>query len=189
MKPKHQGFTALLVLCSGLLFASGNLGYRFYFQGEGHEPNIAPQTPPTSISVPGPEEVRIMGTLAPKLVEVSIPSASPGGPVTLEPFGYQRPQAAGGFSDRGSGESEESSTYALTFTFSSGARRFCVIDGLFYPQGGILPDGGRIVQIESHKVLVRKKESEIWIPLAAPDDQPEMQSMSHQPPAKPAKGG
>jgi hypothetical protein len=49
-------------------------------------------------------------------------------------------------------------TYALTFTFASGGKKFCIIDGSFYPQGADLPDGGKILKIESGKVWVKKGE-------------------------------
>jgi hypothetical protein len=48
--------------------------------------------------------------------------------------------------------------YALTFTFASGEKKFCIIDGSFYPQGADLPDGGKILKIESGKVWVKKGE-------------------------------
>ena len=54
-------------------------------------------------------------------------------------------------------------TYALTFTFASGKKKFCIIDGSFYPQGAELPDGGKILKIESGKVLVKKGELTTWI--------------------------
>ena len=55
--------------------------------------------------------------------------------------------------------------YALTFTFASGEKKFCIIDGSFYPQGADLPDGGRILKIESGKVWVKKGELTTWISL------------------------
>jgi hypothetical protein len=55
--------------------------------------------------------------------------------------------------------------YALTFTFTSGKKKFCIIDGSFYPQGADLPDGGKILKIESGKVWVKKGELTTWISL------------------------
>lgn len=56
-------------------------------------------------------------------------------------------------------------TYTLTFTFASGEKKFCIIDGSFYPQGAELPDGGKILKIESGKVWVKKGELMTWISL------------------------
>ena len=55
--------------------------------------------------------------------------------------------------------------YALTFTFASGEKKFCIIDGSFYTQGADLPDGGKILKIESGKVWVKKGELMTWISL------------------------
>lgn len=55
--------------------------------------------------------------------------------------------------------------YALAFTFISGKKKFCIIDGSFYPQGADLPDGGKILKIESGKVWVKKGELTKWISL------------------------
>jgi hypothetical protein len=55
--------------------------------------------------------------------------------------------------------------YALTFTFTSGEKKFCIIDGSFYPQGADLPDGGKILKIKSGKVCVKKGELTTWISL------------------------
>jgi len=56
-------------------------------------------------------------------------------------------------------------SYALTFTFTSGEKKFCIIDGSFYTQGADLPDGGKILKIESGKVWVKKGELTTWISL------------------------
>jgi len=55
--------------------------------------------------------------------------------------------------------------YALTFTFASGKKKFCIIDGSFYGQGADLPGGGKILKIESGKVKVKKGELMSWISL------------------------
>ena len=55
--------------------------------------------------------------------------------------------------------------YALTFTFTSGEKKFCIMDGSFYSQGADLPDGGKILKIESGKVWVKKGELTTWISL------------------------
>ena len=54
-------------------------------------------------------------------------------------------------------------TYPLTFTFTSGEKKFCIIDGSFYPQGSDLPDGGTILKIEPGKVWLKKGESTTWV--------------------------
>jgi hypothetical protein len=65
--------------------------------------------------------------------------------------------------DQGGETVDFKATYALTFTFTSGEKKFCIIDGSFYPQGADLPDGGKILKIESGKVWVKKGELTTWI--------------------------
>ena len=67
--------------------------------------------------------------------------------------------------DQGGEKVNLTATYALTFTFASGEKKFCIIDGSFYPQGAELPDGGKILKIESGKVWVKKGELTTWISL------------------------
>jgi hypothetical protein len=57
-------------------------------------------------------------------------------------------------------------SYALSFTFASNEKRFCIIDGAFYTQGAELPGGGKIVKIEPGRVRVKKGESAQWISLS-----------------------
>jgi len=67
--------------------------------------------------------------------------------------------------DQGGKKVNFKAAYALTFTFTSGEKKFCIIDGSFYPQGADLPDGGKILKIESGKVWVKKGELTTWISL------------------------
>jgi len=67
--------------------------------------------------------------------------------------------------DQGGEKVNFKAAYALTFTFASGKKKFCIIDGSFYGQGADLPDGGKILKIESGKVWLKKGELTIWISL------------------------
>lgn len=71
--------------------------------------------------------------------------------------------------DQGEGKVNFKTAYALTFTFASGKKKFCIIDGSFYSQGADLPDGGKILKIESGKVWVKKGEltTRISLPVTA----------------------
>ena len=67
--------------------------------------------------------------------------------------------------DQGGEKHNLAATYALTFTFASGGKKYCIINGSFYPQGAELRDGGEIMKIESGKVWVKKGELTTWISL------------------------
>ena len=65
--------------------------------------------------------------------------------------------------DKGKENINFKAAYALTFTFASGEKKFCIIDGSFYTQGADLPDGGKILKIEPGRVWVKKGELTEWI--------------------------
>lgn len=67
--------------------------------------------------------------------------------------------------DQGAEQVDLKAAYDLTFTFDSGDKKFCIIDGSFYPQGADLPNGEKILKIESGKVCVSKGETTTWISL------------------------
>ncbi|MGD9211377.1 MAG: hypothetical protein PVI90_11400 [Desulfobacteraceae bacterium] len=176
IKQKHQGAMAICILMVSIFATLSFVGYSFWFIENNPiatKPIILPQ-----ISVPSSKEIRMMRQLLPKLETLSVPSGIITGAVALEPFGYRRPEVGVGQAGGKPGDLSEESNYTLTLTFSSGTRRFCIIDGAFYPKGGVLPDGARIAQIRPHKVLIRKKERQIWIPLSIPKYPKGMQTMS-----------
>jgi hypothetical protein len=65
--------------------------------------------------------------------------------------------------DRGKKSVNPKAAYALTFTFASGEKKFCIIDGSFYTQSADLPDGGKILKIEPGRVWVKKGDVTEWI--------------------------
>ena len=86
-------------------------------------------------------------------------------------FGYQSNFESG----QGSGQRYDPATYgrqitlpvemnySLTFAFSSGKERFCFVNSIFCSEGDSLPDGGRILKIESGRVLIEKRGFKKWI--------------------------
>ncbi|MGD9231245.1 MAG: hypothetical protein PVJ20_10565 [Desulfobacterales bacterium] len=65
--------------------------------------------------------------------------------------------------DSGNENVNSKTAYALTFTFASGEKKFCIIDGSFYTQSADLPDGGKIIKIEPGRVWVKKGDVTKWI--------------------------
>jgi hypothetical protein len=53
--------------------------------------------------------------------------------------------------------------YTVTFAFSSGNDRFCLINGRFFTEGSKLADGGRVERIETSRVLIRKGDASRWV--------------------------
>lgn len=168
MKSKHQNLAAVSVLLLSAVAAFAYGIYRLKYVEDGVI--IEPQPVFSQVSVPTAQEIRAMGELKQKFSELALPEDPISKPVAMEIFGYHRSDLflskSGEYVDVGADYTD----YNLTFTFSAGRRRFCMIDGGFYSLGGRLPDGAEILQIDAHKVLVQKKERQIWVPLAAPDN-------------------
>ena len=179
LKSKHQSLAIILVLVCSILAGLSYTIYHLQFVGGGESVGSAPVF--SQVDVPTSKEMHTMSKLKIKLKDLAVPNESIPGPVALEIFGYRRP----GFDRTGISDnldkSPEQLDYTLTFTFSSGSRRFCIIDGVFYPKGAVLPDNARIVQIEDHKVLIQKKEKRIWIPLEIPANIAEDQAIWRKP--------
>ncbi len=180
MKLKHRSLTAVIIMI-GIVFISA--GYVWYdIQSDVNEIAYAAPMAPVQINVPGSDDVTSMRQLSSKLKAFSLPKELPSGPVPLELFGYHRPDQATASMAADDDAMSDKVSHLLTFTFSSGRRRYCIIDNAFYSLGETLPDGARIIQIDAHKVLIRKNELQFWIPLADPLDmagnQSEAQSLS-----------
>ena len=60
-------------------------------------------------------------------------------------------------------ESQATFPYKLTLSFDSAKNNFCVIDKKLYKEQQTLPDGGKILKIEKHRVLILKHNQREWI--------------------------
>ena len=76
----------------------------------------------------------------------------------------QPPDPAAAHFDRANGNSRDTHRgYQLTLVFCSENKNFCIIDGRFTSEGGLLPDGANVVRIEPHRVLLKKGAVLEWI--------------------------
>ena len=116
-------------------------------------------------SVPGPQMLREMESLDSELQSLAHPTSSDISQVNLGLFGY-KPVEKGKYTAAGRRILLPSGIdYSLSLAFSAGTNRFCVIDGFFYKEGSVLPDGSQVARIEPHRVLVKKERFEHWIPV------------------------
>jgi len=163
MKRKHYGLLSvaliLLALTVTVLYAI-KVSHKM-----AEEIRIGRVRPLPSISVPDPATIKEIEALEDRMIGLAQPRRSEISPVNLSLFGYQpmeRPKVVA------KGREIILPThmdYSLTLAFSSGKKRFCVIDGAFYAEGSSLPDGGKIVRIEPNRVLVSKYRLIEWIPV------------------------
>lgn len=54
-------------------------------------------------------------------------------------------------------------SYVLTLSFTSPKKNFCMIDNKLYSEKNSLPDGGKILKIETGRVLILKNSKKQWL--------------------------
>jgi hypothetical protein len=120
---------------------------------------------------PSPMEIRLIDQLSPKLEMLRHPPVQKKTPSDLRLLGFvtQSPGATGFFRAKQTNR-QNITDFLLSFTFSSGKRRFCVIDGVFYQEGDYLPDESRIFRVAARKVLLEKNGLQSWIHIPARSD-------------------
>jgi len=163
MKRKHHGILSMVLI---LLALTATVLYAIKVSHKmAAEIRISRIKPFPSIPVPDPATIKEINGLEERMIGLAHPRISNIYPVNLSLFGYQpmkRPKKV----EKGREIILPTHMdYSLTLAFSSGKKRFCVIDGAFYPEGFSLPDGGKIVRIETNRVLVSKHRLKEWIPV------------------------
>ena len=169
MKKKYQGLLTigliLLVLVATAVYALSG------FWKTGDKVSIYRMKPLPSINIPETSTLREIDRLGKKLRSIAYPSGSGTAPVDLIMFGYQSILGSG----QESGQRFEPAAYgrqitlpvemnySLTFAFSSGKERFCFVNSIFCGEGDNLDDGGRILKIESGRVLIEKRGFKKWV--------------------------
>ena len=163
MKRKYHGLISILIIVAVLIPATI---YAVYFvQVPVKGDTVRLREMPTEFLVPDTAVMKEISRLEDKMTALA-------NPIKLESMSDQ-PIRFWQYSDQqypnykpinSEGEKIDIQTaHALTFTFTSGEKRFCILDGSFYTQGTELPSGEKILKIESGKVLVRKGELTTWI--------------------------
>lgn len=113
---------------------------------------------------PTPMELNTMDQLSPKIKTLINPPILQRIPSDLRLLGYVNPHS---YTNRPVQKSrstrDEKTDFLLSFTFSSGVKRFCILDDIFYQEGDLLPDSSRIVTIQTRKVLLEKNGIQNWI--------------------------
>ncbi|OQY14510.1 MAG: hypothetical protein B6I30_00310 [Desulfobacteraceae bacterium 4572_187] len=169
MKRKYQGLLTigliLLVLVATTVYVLGG------FWKTGNKVSIYRMKPLPNINIPETSALREIDRLGKKLRSIAYPSGSQTAPVDLIMFGYQSTAGYGQGSDQRTEQAAYQRqitlpvemNYSLTFAFSSGKERFCFVNGLFCGEGDNLKDGGRILKIESSRVLIEKRGFKKWV--------------------------
>ena len=163
MKRKYQGIVSVILIV--LAVAAGVLYAVRASQQRADEIRISSIKPFPSISVPDPVTINKIEAMKERMVELVQLTTSRVQPVNLGFLGYEPTDVTEEVIEEREKFSPASMGYSLSLTFSSGTRRFCVIDGNFYAEGATLPDGATIVKVESNRVLINRDDGKEWIDL------------------------
>lgn len=168
MEPKWHGISAVGMFMA--VFAA--IGAYLYIADSGAtiRPRISHLEPVQAIAVPPDAVLKEMERLQAMMKTLVIPPGPKAEPVDLHLFGYhpvagsrQRSEAA--FRPRaGTGSL---AGYILTMALVSSKKRFCIVNGMMYNQGSLLPGGEKIVKIEPKRILVSHLQTDRWIEMAA----------------------
>jgi hypothetical protein len=167
MKRKYQGLLTIGLILPVLVATAVYAVSGFWKTGDNLSNHRMKPLP--NINIPDTSTLREIDRLGKKLRSIAYPSGSGAEPVDLIMFGYQSTQGSA------SGQGFEPAAYqrqitlpvemnySLTFAFSSGKERFCYVNNMFCGEGDNLADGGRILKIESGRVLIEKRGFKKWV--------------------------
>lgn len=163
MKRKQQGILSLLMIFSALVAAGIYSLYALNAPSEVTRIRVAKPIP--DIQVPSAAALHDLAKLEKKMHALAQPVLSDPRPVNLAPLGYAALNRKWNGSSGDESEMRTPFDYSLTFTFQSDRRRLCIINGELYLEGVDLPDSGKILKIESKRVLIKKNGRKKWVPL------------------------
>jgi hypothetical protein len=166
MKRKYNGLIAIIIMGAVLLPTAI---YAVYASQTTNGTGTARLTVfPSDFSVPDMADIKRLSSLENELVDIANPKTPMSTPDRDIRFWRYSDQNYHRYTTNGQGQEkiDPKTAHALTFTFASGEKRFCIIDGSFYTQGAELPGGGKVVKIEPGRVRVEKGKSAQWISLS-----------------------
>ena len=167
MKRKYQGLASICMVLAAFI---GSVIYAFTISwGGGTEPQGVRRAPENGVNVPSPAAVKTMMQASMTLADLANPSGRDADPLDLSLFGRQSGlNGPTGYNQVFSHTpSAGSIDYSVSLAFSSGRKRFCIVDGAFYKERSDLPEGGKILTIESTRILVDKNSVHRWISVDA----------------------
>lgn len=172
MKPKHNGLAILIIFA---VTGIGMLSYSILLSNQAiGSVRVTRPTTAKDIKVPDAPTMAYINFLLPKLDSIAT-TGNHVQPVSLDLFGYTPPlpgtQTEGqeeSISGTNSGKPKpsgeiENLSYVLTLSFTAKNKKFCMIDGKLFAENGALPDGGKILKIETGRVYIQKNQIKKWI--------------------------
>ncbi|MBN1381455.1 MAG: hypothetical protein JXA41_07260 [Deltaproteobacteria bacterium] len=164
MKRKYSGLLTVIIAFSAFLLAAV---YGIWTSGT-KIPEIQMTekiAPRPAIAVPPVSVVTEMDNLEEEMEAMIKLENGDTSEVDLRLFGYQPVKTAEPVLRTEAGKMI-SKNYFLSLAFVAEKKRFCIIDDVFYEEGGRLPDGSAIVKVEPQRVMIKSRNMTHWIPLA-----------------------
>jgi len=161
MKRKYHGF-----LSAGLIFIVIGLAAAFVVQKSWTAEDTVrhhPVKPLPQIDLPDSATLNKLDTLEATLADLVNLPESGNDSVDLMALGYDAGKTVNPEAVDGETNALVRMDYSLTLTFCSDEKNYCIIDGKFASEGIYLADGGKIIKIEPHRVMVQKKDIRSWI--------------------------
>lgn len=124
---------------------------------------VPPVKTVSTVLIPDQKTLEEMTKLENRMGELLKPVSERREPVNLKLFGYEPVQKGKLYRGRVGPGLLRKSVHLLTMAFKGLSKGFCVIDGIFYPQGASLPDGSVIRRVERNRVLLIKRKQKIWV--------------------------
>ena len=167
MKTKYNGIACLLILTASLAMVVG-----YYLQAAADlsvYEKMYRFKPAKRVKIPTSREIKKIKILHLRISDLAYPEAQDTTPVNLELFNHLAKNESHSFSARSGPRKPDmvAFNYDVTFAFHSDSGAYCVIDGKFYSNGSILPDGAKIIQVEHNRILIGKKGMSKWLKVAA----------------------
>ena len=161
MKKKHQGLISVSMISVAIGAAAA-----FYFSGYWRTDDFG--VPDTTASfatatTPGQNLYDELRKVNRNLDLIAQPVVADAADVDLVLFGHKKPKKADPEISADIQAAPAPIAYTLSFVFSSGNKKICILDGAFYAEGSELPDGGRILTIKPDRVLIQKDLLQEWI--------------------------
>jgi hypothetical protein len=128
---------------------------------DGGRAGVGPIAPLSDIPVPAATVLEQMDRLERRMHLLAAPPPGLKTNADLTALGYVPMITAdpGGFGDQNTKDKD----YRLTMAFNGRVKRYCIIDDHLYAEGAELPDGARILSIESKRVLIDKASIQQWL--------------------------
>lgn len=165
MKPKFISIVSLFILLLGVGYGGYLLATRAAAPVKARD-ILDINKNKTDFTVPPAEDIKAVQRISQHLILIANPQLDQNKGIDLKLFGQHKVVSQYTYNNEPA-DIDVEFPYLVTFTFISNENKYCYINKIFYSQGAVMPDGGRISSIETNRVLIVKNNISEWIPVQA----------------------